>query len=93
MLALDLYLINPFLVEPVRANWDKATYRKSESQYAQSYKAMIWLEEAEQAEFLKQYTRNDIRLTRDPEKKLNIFCLENDASENVFSCQMICGMV
>lgn len=80
LIPLASYEINPTFINTIRASWEKATYRKSESQYRQNYKAMIWLEEGEQAKFLKEFNRNDIRLIRNPEKKFNIFCIKNDAS-------------
>lgn len=78
--ALDLYEINHMFINAVRTNWDKSTYRKSECQYVKAYKAMIWLEEEKQAKFLEEFTRNDIRLVKNPEKKFNILCIKNEAS-------------
>lgn len=68
--VLDSYEIDHMLINIVRASWKKDIYRKIESQYVQSYKAMIWLEEEKQAQFLKEFNRNDIRLIRNPEKKI-----------------------
>lgn len=83
MRELSSYAIDDSHIEKIQKNWEKTRpeARTGEIRYANAYKAMIWLEEREQANFLKQFKRDDIQLIKNSDMKIiNIFRLRNEAS-------------
>lgn len=83
MCELPSFSIDNSHIERIQKNWAKngSNARSTEMRYVNAFKAMIWLEEKTQSEFLKQFKQDDIQLIecRDP-KIVNKFHLKNDVS-------------
>lgn len=83
MRELPMSSIDHSHIERIQKNWAKngSKARTSEMRYVNAFKTMIWLEEIEQTEFLKQFKQNDIQLIENSDQKVvNIFRLKNDVS-------------
>lgn len=83
MCELPLFSIDDSHVKKILKNWARNGFkaRTTEIRYVNTFKTMIWLEEREQSNFLKQFKQSDIHLIKDRDPKIkNIFCLKNDVS-------------
>lgn len=90
MRELPLFSIEHSHIEKIQKNWTEkgSMARSNELRYVNAFKAMIWLEEKVQTEFLIQFNTDDIKLIKNPDPKIiNIFRLkkEKDVSHSFFN--------